>query len=138
MPAEGVVCSNTLVVPFPFIVEGKAAVGWIDESELVHRPPRALEEGCGVGGPTAPHSQLLRGNNGVCLELFIESGIFLRAKVESGIGIVCSGEGTMRVGNISGSVLPPAAFISAETGLGVVNRAGVAAVTKELGVLYEL
>ena len=33
----------------------------------------------------------------------------------------------MRVGNISSSVLPPAAFISAETGLRVVNRAGVAA-----------
>ena len=30
------------------------------------------------------------------------------------------------------------AVIPAETGLGVVDGAGVAAVTKELGVLYEL
>ena len=116
-PAEGVVYSNALVVPFPFIVEGKAAVGWIEESELVHHPRSALEEGCGVGGPTVPDIQLLRWNNGVFLELFIESGL----------GICCAGEERMR-----------AAFITAETGLGVVDRAGVAAVTKELGVLYEL
>ena len=74
-PAEGIVYSNALSVPFPFVVERKAAVGWIEESELVHSPGSPLEVSCGVGGAAAPFGQLLWGNNWVTLELGLEPGL---------------------------------------------------------------
>ena len=76
-PAERVVQGNTLVIPFPFIVERKAAAGRVDESELLHSSPSPVEEGCGVRGAAAPSSQLLRRNNRGLFGLFIESRLEL-------------------------------------------------------------
>ena len=47
-PAEGVILSNTAFMPGPFVVEREAAVGWVDERELLDSSLRSLEGGCGV------------------------------------------------------------------------------------------